>query len=383
MALTPQTTVLIDGVPYEGNTINQITINYGRNVVWEQPRSSYAQISLYNPTNTEWIFDLNSTVIVKTENATGTDRTLFTGKIKSIGGGMAAAGSIADVGLVEISASGVFAEMNRINIGGSNYPKEYDDDRMDRIFTEAGVSVDVVDTPGVYEFDARSGSTATSYFLASKYADMAFGYIYETTDGKVGYANESRRTVEAQTYGYWEIPQNYIQAFSITSQKTAIDVINSIYLTYGSNNSTTASSSGSITTYGEIAASILTELHNTAEAEYQASRYIALKANPETNIKAFTVALTNPNLSNADIDTFLQMYMGKPIEINDLPKSIIHTNYQGFVEGWTWSISRTNISISVNSTSSIFSLTPIRWQDVSAALTWSAVDPTIQWSNYN
>jgi hypothetical protein len=85
----------------------------------------------------------------------------------------------------------------------------------------------------------------------------------------------------------------------------------------------------------------------------------------------------------AEIDTFLQMYMGKPIEINDLPNSIIHTDYQGFVEGWTWSISRTDISIAVNSTSSIFSLTPIRWQDVSAALTWSAVDPTIQWSNYN
>jgi hypothetical protein len=254
---------------------------------------------------------------------------------------------------------------------------------MTNILTEAGVSIVEVDTPGVYEFDAYSGGVSDAYTLATKYADMAFGYIYETTAGEVGYANESHRTIEVATYGYDTIPNNYINAYSLTSEKTSADVVNDVYLAYGSNANKTASSTSSIATYGKIAANITTELHNATEAQYQANRYVALKAIPEINLNAFSIELLNPNITNADVDILLQMYMGKPIKIVDLPNSIIHTDYEGFVEGWKWSISRTAINLEINSTSSIYSLTPTRWQDVDAALIWSAVNPTLQWSQYN
>jgi hypothetical protein len=380
---TPDTTVLIDGTEYSNSTIDQVIIGFGRSVVWEQARASYAQISLYNPSNTNWTFDLNSTVVIKTKNATGTDRTLFTGKINSFKGRVLATGEVAEVGLVEIIALGEFARMSRILVGEAGYAREYDDVRMTNIFTEAGVSVDTVDTPGVYEFDAYSGGINNALTLASKYADMAFGYIYETTTGTVGYANESRRTVAVAASGYDDIPTNYIQAYSVASEKTSADVINDVYLTYGSNANKTATNATSITSYGLIAANIQTELHNATEAQYQANRYIALKASPETNLSAFNIELLNPNISNADVDIFLQLYMGKAISITGLSNSIIHTTYEGFVEGWSWNISRTNISLSINSTSSIYSLTPTRWQDVDAALIWSAVNPTLQWAQYN
>ena len=384
MALNaPDTTVSIDGVDFTNNSIDFITIGYGRSVVWEQPRASYAQISLFNPSNTNWAFDLNSTVVITTKNATGTDRTLFTGKINSFTGGIANTGSVATVGLVNIIALGPFAQMSRTLVGGSGYAKEYDDDRMTNILTEAGVSIDVVDTPGVYEFEAYTAEFNDAYTLATKYADMAFAYLYETTSGEVGYANESHRTIEVQTYGYDVLPLNYINAFSLSSEKTSSDVVNDVYLTYKANASKTASSASSIATYGRVAANITTELENGTEAQYQADRYITLKALPETNLNAFSVELLNPNISNADVDILLQIYMGKAIQINDLPNSLIHTDYKGFVEGWNWNISRTSISLEVNSTSSIFSITPTRWQDVNAALIWSAVDPALQWSQYD
>jgi hypothetical protein len=384
MALNaPDTTVSIDGVDFTNNSIDFITIGYGRSVIWQQARSSYAQISLFNPSDTNWSFDLNSTVVITTKNATGTDRTLFTGKINSFSGTINATGDVATIGVVNIIALGPFAKMSRTLVGGSGYPKEYDDDRMNAILTEAGVSIDVVDTPGVYEFTAYTAAVTDAYTLSTKYADMAFGYIYETTSAEVGYANESRRTVEVQTYGYDVLPLNYINAYSLSSEKSSADVVNDIYLTYKSNASKIASSASSIATYGRIAANIATELENGTEAQYQADRYITLKALPETNLNAFSVELLNPNISNADVDILLQIYMGKPIQINDLPNSIIHTDYKGFIEGWNWSISRTAISLTVNSTSSIFSITPTRWQDVNAALIWSAVDPTLQWSQYD
>jgi hypothetical protein len=377
------TTVSIDGVDFTNNSIDFITIGYGRSVIWQQARSSYAQISLFNPSDTNWSFDLNSTVVITTKNATGTDRTLFTGKINSFSGSINATGDVATIGVVNIIALGPFAKMSRTLIGGSGYPKEYDDDRMNAIFTEAGVTIDVVDTPGVYEFEAYTAAVTDAYTLSTKYADMAFGYIYETTSGEVGYANESRRTVEVQTYGYDVLPLNYINAYSLSSEKSSADVVNDIYLTYKANASKTASSASSIATYGRIAANISTELENGTEAQYQADRYITLKALPETNLNAFSVELLNPNISNADVDILLQIYMGKPIQINDLPNSIIHADYKGFIEGWSWSISRTAISLTINSTSSLFSITPTRWQDVSATLVWSAVNPALQWSQYD
>ena len=384
MALNaPDTTVSIDGVDFTNNSIDFITIGQGRSVVWEQARSTYARISLYNPSNTNWAFDLNSTVVITSKNASGVDRTLFTGTINSYSGGIARTGSISTVGVVQITALGSFAKMSRTLVGGSGYAKEYDDVRMTNILTEAGVAIDVIDTPGVYEFTAYAAAVSDAYTLATKYADMAFGYIYETTTGEVGYANESRRTVEVATYGYDTIPNNYINAYSLTSEKTSADVVNDIYLTYKSNASKTASSSGSIATYGRIAANINTQLENAIEAEYQANRYIALKAIPEINLNAFSIELLNPNITNADVDILLQMYMGKPIKIVNLPNSIIHTDYEGFVEGWKWNISRTAVNLEINSTSSIYSLTPTRWQDVDAALIWSAVDPTLQWGQYN
>lgn len=384
MALNaPDTTVSIDGVDFTNNSIDFITIGYGRTVVWEQARASYAQISLYNPADSNWAFDLNSTVVITTKNASGVNRTLFTGKINSFTGTIAASGSVDTIGVVNIIALGSFAKMSRTLVGGSGYAKEYDDVRMINILTEAGVAIDVIDTPGVYQFTAYAAEVSDAYTLATKYADMAFGYIYETTAGEVGYANESRRTIEAATYGYFNIPQNYVLFNSLGSEKTSSDVINDVYLSYKNNASTTASNSGSIATYGKIAANFTTELENAVEAGYQATRWITLRAIPQNNLNAFSIQLLNPNITNADVDALLQIYMGKPIGITNLPNSIIHTDYEGFVEGWIWNISRTSINLSISSTSSIYSLTPTRWQDVDAALIWSAVNPTLQWGQYN
>lgn len=383
MALSSvQATITINGTSYNSNVIDYITIDYGRTVVWEQARASYARISLYNPDNTDWNIDLMNEIIIKVKNASGTDRTIFTGKINSIDGELSNIGVVRDVAKVNITAYGPFADMNRRNIAGSAYPRELDTARMTRIFNEAGVSIQTVDSPGVYELTNRAALTSNAYNLAADYATQSFGYIYETTDFKVGFANESRRTVDVAANGYYTIPTNVINGYSLASTRNANDVINSIFLTYASGDRS-ASNSGSISTYGIRAANIATELHNGTDATTQANRYLALQATPQTNLEAFSMSLLNPNMSNAAVDIFLQTTMGKAIQINSLPYSIIDTSFTGFIEGWTWTITRKSIDLAVRATNSILSLTPTRWQDVSPTLAWNAVAPTLQWANYN
>jgi len=272
--------------------------------------------------------------------------------------------------------------MSRKIIGEVSYPKEYDDDRMDRILTEAGVTIDVVDTPGVYEFTARAANPTDAYTLATYYAQMGFGYVYETQSGAVGYANESRRLNEVQDNGYFTIPEDYILWSGVSSNRTLNDLINSVILTYKANATKTASDAGSIATFGIVSSKISTELEDGDEAQIQADRYITLRAIPQTNLSSFSVMLDSSYMSAGDRNVFLGMYMGKPIQILNLPNALINSVYKGFIEGWVLSFNQFQASMTLITTDSSLSIVPTRWQDVDPLQEWSDVGATVQWFQY-
>ena len=382
MAWTPQPTITINGVNRKSITLHDVQISYGRTSVWEQARASYARISIINNTNTDYSFDMNQTVVIKVKNVAGTDVTVFTGVITSTSNSIAGSGTVGTSAIQTITAVGPFAQMSRKLIGDSSYPKEFDDIRMTRIFTDAGVSVDTVDTPGIYEFAIRPPATQDAYTLAADFATQADGYIYETASGTVGFANESRRYVDARDNGYTVIPNNYILWGSVSSEKTLADIMNSIILAYNSG-SVTADDTTSQTAYGKMAGSVNTELDNLADAQIQADRYVLLRANPRTSLSSFTIPIDSSNVSNANIDKFISMSMGEPIQITALPIPIKNTTYKGFVEGYSFSINQYQMVMTLNTTDFTYSVAPTRWQDVQAALTWNGVGATIQWDTYD
>jgi len=381
MAWTPQPTITINGTNRKSITLHDVQISYGRTSVWEQSRASYARISILNNTNTDYGFDMNQTVSIKVKNVAGTDVTVFTGKITSTSNSIAGSGTIGTSAIQTITAVGPFAQMSRKLIGGSSYPKEYDTDRMTRIFTEAGVTIDTVDTPSIYEFQSRSADTKDAYTIAADYAQQADGYIYETATGTVGFANESRRFIDQRDNGYLVIPNNYILWGSVSSEKTLADIMNSISLSYRSGN-VTSDDTTSQSTYGKVAGSVTTELHNLTDAQTQVDRYIALRAYPRTSLSSFTIPIDSSNVSDADKDKFISMTMGKPIQITTLPIPIKNTTYKGMVEGYSFSINQFQMVMTLNTTDYTYSITPTRWQDVSAATTWAAVDAAVQWATY-
>ena len=382
MAWTPQPTITINGTNRKSITLHNVEISYGRTSVWEQSRASYARISILNNTNTDYGFDMNQTVSIKVKNVAGTDVTIFTGKITSTSNAIAGSGTIGTSAIQTITAVGPFAQMSRKLIGGSAYPKEYDTDRMTRIFNEAGVTIDTVDTPSIYEFQIRDGNTKDAYTIAADYAQQADGYIYETATGTVGFANESRRFIDQRDNGYLTIPNNYILWNSVSSEKTLADIMNSISLSYRAGN-VSADDTTSQTTYGKVAGSVTTELHNSTDAQVQADRYLALRAYPRTSLSSFTIPIDSSNVSDANRDKFISMTMGKPIQITTLPIPIKNTTYKGMVEGYTFSINQYQMLMTLNTTDYTYSVTPTRWQDVLATTKWSDVGSTIQWTTYD
>jgi hypothetical protein len=272
--------------------------------------------------------------------------------------------------------------MSRNIIGQSNFPKEMDNDRMTRIFTDAGQTIDVVDSPGIYEFAVRSGSPADAYSLAASYAQQAFGYIYETALGEVGFANEARRTNDIKDYGYTIIPNSHILWSSVSSQKTLADILNNIIVTYASGTKT-ATDATSISDYGQVDGSIGTELHKADDAQLQADRYVTLRAQPRTSLSSFTIPINSPAVSDVFKDFYISTTMGEAIEITDLPIALKNTDYKGFVEGYSFSINEYEMILTLNTTDYTYSFTPTRWQDVDPTLTWNGVGATVQWNTYD
>lgn len=383
MPWSPNATVTIDGVDFTQESLWNVSVTYGRTTIWEQARAGYASIDILNITNTDYGFDMNLPVVITVEDSSGNPVTLFTGKISNVSNRVAAAGTNGLSAIQTISAISTFAQMARKVIGDTNWPKEYDDDRMTRIFTDAGVTIDTVDTPPVYEFSARSASPSDAYSLAATYAQQAFGYIYETPLGEVGYANESRRFVSARDNGYLNISTSYILYDSVQSQKTLSDIMNSIVLSYKANAQVTAEDTTSITNYGRVAGSVSTELETGTDAQTQADRYITLRAYPRTSLSSFSIQLDSPDVTSGDLDALLAISMDTAIEIDNLPIAIKNTTYKGFIEGWSFGINNVQVSLTFDSSDVAYSVTPTRWQDVQAALTWNAVGATVTWDTYD
>lgn len=375
-------TVTINGTDFTSASLNNVTINSGRTTIWEQPRYGYASIQIKNDTNIALAVELNDPVAITVNNFSGTPTSVFVGKVSSINNTVQASGSTAKVIISTVTAVGPLADMARVITHTTNWPKEYDDDRLTRIITDAGVAIDVIDSPGVYELTAAPASPTDCYTAAAYYAGMAFGYIYETTAGEVGYANESRRTVEAATTGYFNIPTNVILGNSIQSEINTNNLINDVLLEYKANATVTATSAGSIASFGLRATDIRTELEDSAEAQFQADRYILLRSTPETVLQSFTVQLNAPAITSGVLNTLIAVFIGKAIEVNAFPNGIYNGTFRGFVEGYTLSISENTVSLNLNVTKNTLSITPTRWQDVSATLIWNDIDPTLEWSDF-
>jgi hypothetical protein len=383
MTWQPNATVTIDGEDFTEESLWNVSISYGRTTIWEQARAGYASIDILNLNNLDYGFDMNHEVVITVEDSSGDPVTLFTGKISNVSNRVAAAGENGLAAIQTISAISTFAEMARKVIGETSWPKEYDDDRMTRIFTDAGVTIQTVDTPAIYEFTVRDASPSDAYSLAALYAQQAFGYIYETPLGEVGYANESRRFISARDNGYLIIPTDYILFNSVQSQKTLSDIMNSIVLSYKANAEVTAEDLTSIATYGSVAGVVDTELEKMSEAQTQADRYITLRAYPRTSLSSFSIQLDSPDVTAGNLDALLAISMDTAIEILNLPIPIKNTTYKGFVEGWSFSINRVQMNLTFDSSDVAYSVTPTRWQDVPALLTWNGVGATVTWDTYD
>jgi hypothetical protein len=383
MTWSIEASVVIDGIEYKNNAIGALSVDFGRNNVWDQQRASVATIRLIDVGNVGFPIEINDSVVITIENATNTaDITLFTGTVSQVTGSMRISTVATDVATVTVTCVGPFANLSRSPVGTSIYPSENEAQRIERILIESNANIDVIDT-GIYFLMERQVNPNDALTLVNQYAAMATGAVYETQVNTIGYANEQRRNIDADTNGYFAINPSYITVNNIQSQRNLSDVINLINIGYNGSLYVGQSNTSSIASYGTIGGTYSTEISNLADATILAGVYLGMRSYPKTSISAFDVRLDNPSLDATTLNKMLNTYFGMPISITGLPVSIIDTAYEGFVEGWNISFDSVMAKITIRSSDKTYSNRPSRWIDTDAALQWSAVNAALTWETYD
>jgi hypothetical protein len=73
--------------------------------------------------------------------------------------------------------------------------------------------------------------------------------------------------------------------------------------------------------------------------------------------------------------------MGMPINVINLPANMVNGEFQGFVEGWTWTASLNRLNLTMNISPVAFSLQAFKWSDVPATELWNTINPALDWIN--
>jgi hypothetical protein len=399
--------VTIGGVEYQTAILANLTITSGRTNIYEQAQAGYTNLEIINLDQSNVPIQINDPLLIELQDSTAAFVPIFGGSVVEVGIAVAEVGNVDYAQRIKIIALGALSRLPKALTNGV-LSKEFDGDQIYDVLkfvlfdTWAEVPPAVewgtyqatttwanaqnaglgeIDRPGNYELAARSSSRTDVYSLVSALATSGLGYIYESATGQIGYADSTHRTNYLSANGYVELTANHALASGLSIQSRAGDVRNSITLKYDATSSSekSAADSDSIALYGELAQIISTTLHNGSDAEDQADFYLSLRAYPQFNFNNITFELTNPELDDDDRDDLINVFMGMPVEIADLPLNMNSGDYLGFVEGWTFSARYNQVSVSMILSPVAFSLQAMRWNDVPVVEQWNTVNPTLDW----
>jgi hypothetical protein len=397
----------LDGVEYTNAVLANLSIRSGRTNIYEQAQAGYVNLQLLDVSQTAIPVSINSTISVSIQDTSATFVPIFGGNVVDIGLEVLDVGSTAFTQTYSITALGALARLPKALTNGV-LSKDFDGNQIYTILSDLllntwaevpgaltwatydpattwanaeNVGLGEIDQPGDYELAARSSNRTDVYSLVSALATSGLGYIYEDGQGRISYADATHRSQYLSTNGYVQLTANQARAAGLRTETRAGDVRNDLTIKYGATSSAekSASDATSILTYGTLAQIITTTLHNATDAEDQADFYLALRKDPQPNFSQITFDLTNPELDDADRDDLINVFMGQPVAINDLPANMGGI-FQGFVEGWSFQASYNQVSVSLIVSPTAYSLQALEWREIANTFNWSGVSPTLDWS---
>lgn len=403
---TPEWSVTINGGgDYTNVTLANLTITSGRQDIYSQPYAGYCNVEIINLDQSPIVMDINDQITIKVKDSTGTFVNLFGGFVTDIDVEVTQASATTISESIKVVALGALSKLPKTLTTGV-LSKAFDGDQIYTILSQAlfntwnevpaattwadytatttwanaeNSGLGDIDRPGDYELAARSSNTTDIYSLVKDLATSGLGYLYEDSQGRIGYADSTRRTSYLSTNGYVDLTGNHALARGIRTSKRCGDVRNNVTITYKNGAQQSALDAESIGIYGQQAYQITTSLENGADALSQAQFYLELRAFPEAQFKSITFPITSPEIDDTDRDALLNVFMGLPLNITELPINIGGGTFQGFVEGWTFSAGYNALYLTLTVSPTAYSLQAMRWNGVPITETWNTLNAGLEW----
>jgi hypothetical protein len=401
---TPTYRVTIAGTVQTSTTLENATITYGRNDFFEATQPSYCNLELLNLEGTSPVVELLDTVLIEVTDSTGAYVKLFTGEVSGVFNRFEGAGLGGKPNTLQIQAVGALGLLVKRYAGSVAYPEELDGARITRILEETlyiawedisntqtwndfttetwvnyGVQgIDTIDA-GRYEVLARPAQVEQAYNLTDITQQSGLGYLYDTTDFKIGYADAERRS-ENYTTNLIELDANLVNADIQTRLQTA-DIVNSVVIQYDDPvQEVEAQNDTSINNYGLFQEVRSTILAKTADATEQATNFVNYRGTPKVSLEEVTVNLSNSDMTNTVRDNLLGVSMDTLLYLDNIPVGLIAEGYnEGFVEGWTWTLGRNNLELAMSVSNSIYSTLDVQWEDYNSVIQWQNLDNATRW----
>lgn len=401
----PQWKILIDNIDYSSSTLANLNITSGRTSIYEQPVAGYGYVELINFENENYPFTVGADILISVKNSAGNFVNLYGGFISDLEISVQSSGSIGYVTTARITALGALSKLARANWENA-LSKAYDGTQIYNILSDLllnnwnevapaltwanyyptttwadaeNVGLGEIDQPGQYEMIARSADPVSSYTIASQIAESGLGYLFEDSSGRIGYADAVHRQNYLAANGYTTISANQAIGVGLRSVTRSGDVRNFITLNYGNSSTLNRSDLASISEYGKFAEIFDTNLYDATQAGLVADRRLQLKAYPQAFFDSIEFPLGSPEIDDSDRDALLTIFMGLPLQIENLPANIVDSVFQGYVEGWTFRASYNALSVVINASPIEFSQVTLRWNQVSASEYWNTLSPTLTW----
>jgi hypothetical protein len=399
--------VTIQGVEYTDVVLANLSISSGRDNIYEQAQSGYCTINLINLNLAAITAEINDAVSIQIKDTAGVFVPIFGGSIVDVSVTVSQTGSVAITQEVTITALGALSRLQKALTDGV-LAKDFDGDQIYTILSDLLVNnwsevpaaltwatytpatttwanaentgLGEIDRPGSYELANRASSQIVTWDLVADLATSGLGYIYEDAQGRISYASADHRSIYLAANGYTDLDANQALGRGIKIQTKAGDIRNDVSIVWKSG-TRTATSAASIALYGQLAQEITTSLEHSADALSQANFYLTLRAQPQAFLESITFALTNPEVDDADRDALINVFMGQPISLSNLPVNMQSGNFLGFVEGWQFQASFNELSVTLIVSPLPFSIQAMEWQDVNVVETFNTLSPTLDYAD--
>jgi hypothetical protein len=405
---TPVWKVLVDSVEVTDVTLANLTVTSGRTDINLQPVAGYCNVELINFDNTSYDFTVGTQITIEVQDSTSTFKPIFGGFITDFEIRVVSAGALGFTTAARITALGALSKLPKIIDNGVLSQ----DEEGNQIYTllsgfllgqwnevspaqtwaaynptttwedAENLGLGEIDQPGNYEMVNRGSDPSDLYSLVTQIANSGLGYIYEDANGNIGYSSSTHRQNYLANNGYTILDANNALGVGISAVTRAGDVRNKFTISYNNGSSSyTAEDVESQSQFGLLASSFDSSVKHSYDAEDIADRFIALRSTPYSKFQAITFPLGNDEIDDTDRDALINIFMGQPVWIENIPGNITNGSFQGYIEGWTFRASYNNLNITFNASPISFSQIAVKWEMVDAAETWNTLSPTLTWIN--